>query len=87
MKNNYGKKILPCHGVSALHRFVNTVAACLSGTDAVCMAILGFAALEWRATDKAEQADKWVIIIQLTVLVGEAFFKCFRPLALLSRSQ
>ena len=55
-------------------RFINTVAVCLSGADAVCMAVLAVAALKWEGTDKAKRADNAVIIIQLMVLVGESCF-------------
>lgn len=62
------------------------MAVCLSGVDAVSMAVLGVAALEWEGTDKAERADNAVIIIQLTVLVGGTLFMCFEFRMVLSRS-
>lgn len=55
----------------AFHRFINTIAVCISGADAVCMAVLTIAALEWEGTENAKRADNAVVVIQLMVLVGK----------------
>lgn len=55
----------------SFHRFINTIAVCVSGADAVCMVVLTIASMEWKGTDKAKRADKAVVIIQLMVLVGK----------------
>eukprot|EP00904_Undaria_pinnatifida_P013948 jgi/Undpi1/9684/HiC_scaffold_27.g12140.m1 len=52
------------------NRFINTIAVCLSGADAVCMAVLTIAALAWEGSENARRADRAVVIIQLMVLVA-----------------
>lgn len=56
--------------LSALRRFINSMAVGLSAANAVCMGVLAIAAHEWQGTENAKRADTAVVVIQLIVLVG-----------------
>lgn len=60
--------------LSALRRFINSIAVGLSAADAVCMGVLAIAAHEWKGTENAERADTAVVVVQLIVLVGGPLF-------------
>eukprot|EP00752_Nemacystus_decipiens_P002264 g2145.t1 len=47
---------------------INTIAACMMAIDAVCMALLAAAALEWEGTDEAEHSSTAVVVLQLFCL-------------------
>lgn len=54
---------------------INAVGACVAGADAVTMAVMACAAVEWEGTDNAERADTAIMIIQLLGFAGGTWFR------------
>lgn len=65
----------PCPNfcLSRATRVINAFGAGVAGADAVTMALLAISALLWEGKPMADTIDTIVMLLQLTVFIGEPF--------------
>lgn len=64
-------ELIPTYLLKSRKRVINAMGIALYAIDAICMAVLAVSADKWEGSQRAEEVDSAVMIMQLVALLGE----------------